>query len=105
MSLKLFEDTRTLTAFVVPLGAIVGAAVDKMLGRFTLTTFEPGKGLWATVIEPVHLDDVVAMIVFGVLAFAGYRAKHTILLLFGLGGLAGVVANEVKEAIDFYMPM
>lgn len=105
MSFNLLEDTKALTALVVPLAAVIGGAVDKILQRFTVTAFKPGEGLFTTIVEPIHADDVVGLLIFGVIAVVGYRAKNMILMLFGLGGLAGTVANEVKEAIDYYLPM
>jgi len=105
MALKLFEDAQPLTALVIPLAAVVGAAVDKILQRITVTKFKPGEGLYITLIEPIHLDDLVGLIIFGVIAYVGYRAKNVIVTLFGLGALSGMVANEIKEAIDIYMPI
>lgn len=103
MAATVLKDTKDLRALAIPLSAVVGAAVDKILERITVTTFKPGEGLWATIVEPLHVDDLLGIIIFILLSFAGYRTQNLILMLFGLGGLSGILANEVKEAISMYV--
>jgi len=105
MSLKLFEDTKALTALAVPLGAVVAKIAGHLLSQITVTRFKRGEGLWTTIIEPIHADHIVGILIFAALTFAGYRAKNTILQLFGLGGLLGWLINLTDDTLRYYKVM